>query len=53
MPTTAATLPSDLVAVYYRVRFGAGHLDKVETEAIEQALSEISAAVKKCRKHST
>jgi protein-glutamine gamma-glutamyltransferase len=47
----AAILPGKLVAAYYRVRFGNDRLDKVETEAIEQALTEIDAAVKQSRRH--
>jgi hypothetical protein len=48
--TKAAVLPGKLVAAYYRVRFGNDRLDKVETEAIEQALTEIDAAVKQSRR---
>jgi hypothetical protein len=48
--TGIAALPGELVGVYYRVRFGRGRLDKVETEAIEQALTEIDAAVKQSRR---
>lgn len=48
---TAATLPGKLVTAYYRVRFGNCRLDKAETEAIEQALTEIDAAVKQSRRH--
>lgn len=44
--SAAAALPSKLVTTYYRVRFGNDRLDKIETEAIEQALTEIDAAVK-------
>ena len=49
-PVKAATLPDQLVTAYYRVRFGNDRLDKVETEAIEQALTEIDAAVKQSRR---
>jgi hypothetical protein len=42
----AAALPGELVTTYYRVRFGNDRLDKAETDAIEQALIEIDAAVK-------
>jgi hypothetical protein len=36
-----AALPEQLVAAYYRVRFGGGCLDKVESDGIEQSLHEI------------
>jgi hypothetical protein len=43
--STAARLPDQIVAAYYRVRFGGAALDKNEQEAIEQALSQIVSAV--------
>jgi len=44
-----ASLPANLVDAYYRVRFGNGRLDKVESEAIEQALKKIEVAVQRTR----
>jgi transglutaminase-like putative cysteine protease len=44
-----ATLPAELVGVYYRVRFGKGRLDKIESDAIEQALKKIELAVHRTR----
>jgi hypothetical protein len=41
----AAELPQEVVAAYYRVRFGGAALDKNEQAAIEQALSKIVSAV--------
>ena len=46
---TITALPSELVSAYYRVRFGKGRLDKVESEAIEQALKKIELAVQRAR----
>jgi hypothetical protein len=43
-------LPDQLVTAYYRVRFGDGRLDKVETEAIEQALEEIESVFKHAKR---
>ena len=42
----AAQVPADVVAAYYRVRFGGCRLDKNEIESIEQALSALNAAVR-------
>jgi len=42
-------LPANLVDTYYWVRFGNGRLDKVETEAIEQALSKIELVLHRSR----
>jgi hypothetical protein len=44
-----AALPEKLVGMYYRLRFGNGRLDKVESDAIEQALSQIEMAVQRAR----
>lgn len=44
-----AVLPAELVAAYYRMRFGKGRLDKVESDGIEQALKKIEAAVARGR----
>jgi transglutaminase-like putative cysteine protease len=44
-----AALPGELVTAYYRVRFGKGRLDKVESEAIEQALKKIELAVQRVK----
>jgi hypothetical protein len=41
----AAPLPEEVVAAYYRVRFGGAALDKNEQAAIEQALAKIVSAV--------
>ena len=41
-----ARVPDELVTTYYRVRFGGGRLDKNETDAIEQALASLAAAVR-------
>ena len=48
VPTAAlaASVPADVVASYYRVRFGGCHLDMSEMEAIEQALAELDHAVR-------
>ena len=43
--STIAALTNEVVGAYYRVRFGKGRLDKVESDAIEQALKKIEAAV--------
>jgi hypothetical protein len=45
-PAEAAPLPPQIVAAYYRVRFGAERLDKNESVAIEQALAALAAAVR-------
>jgi transglutaminase-like putative cysteine protease len=44
--TARASLPSEIVAAYYRVRFGGDRLDKNETAAIEQDLAELARAVR-------
>jgi hypothetical protein len=44
-----APLPKQIVAAYYRVRFGGDRLDKNESDAIEQALAVLSAAVNQRR----
>jgi hypothetical protein len=41
----AAELPAEVVAAYYRVRFGGAALDKNEQAAIEQALAQLVSAV--------
>jgi protein-glutamine gamma-glutamyltransferase len=46
----AARVPSEVVAAYYRVRFGGHRLDKSETEAIEQALAALAPAVRQAKK---
>jgi len=46
----AARVPSEVVAAYYRVRFGGHRLDKSETEAIEQALAALAPAVRHVKK---
>jgi hypothetical protein len=40
-----AQIPAEIVAEYYRVRFGAARLDKSQTAAIEQALHTLAPAV--------
>ncbi|HEY2413387.1 MAG TPA: transglutaminaseTgpA domain-containing protein [Pirellulaceae bacterium] len=47
--SAVAALPAKLVDAYYRLRFGKGRLDKVESDAIEQALKKIEAAVQRAR----
>jgi transglutaminase-like putative cysteine protease len=42
-------LPGEIVAAYYRVRFGGAALDKNELAAIEQALVELTPAVNLAR----
>jgi hypothetical protein len=44
-----AEVPGEIVRAYYRLRFGKGRLDKVESEAIEQALTKIEIAVQRAR----
>ncbi|MEX0937383.1 MAG: DUF3488 and transglutaminase-like domain-containing protein [Pirellulales bacterium] len=41
----AAPLPRQLVEAFYRVRYGGRPLDKQEAQAVEQALSELEAAL--------
>jgi transglutaminase-like putative cysteine protease len=41
----AAELPAEIVAAYYRVRFGGATLDSREQAAIERALGELTPAV--------
>ena len=43
--SAAAALPAQIVAAYYRVRFGGATLDSHEQAAIEQALDELTPAV--------
>ncbi len=45
-----AALPDRLVTAYYRVRFGGGRLDKVESDGIEQALREIEQTAAQMRR---
>jgi len=45
----AAQVPREVVAAYYRVRFGGHRLDKSETEAIEQALAALAPAVRQAK----
>jgi hypothetical protein len=47
--SAVAALPGEVVDAYYRLRFGKGRLDKVESEGIEQALKKIEAAVQRAR----
>jgi hypothetical protein len=42
----SSKLPGEIVAAYYRVRFGGDRLDKNETAAIEQDLAELTRAVR-------
>jgi transglutaminase-like putative cysteine protease len=42
----ASAAPADIVAAYYRVRFGGHRLDKTEMEAIEQSLAALNAAIR-------
>jgi transglutaminase-like putative cysteine protease len=46
----AAHLPAEIVAAYYRARFGGDRLDKTETDAIEQALATLAPAVSQAKK---
>ena len=46
---SVAGLPEEIVAVYYRVRFGAARLDKTQAAAIEQALDRLAPAVRQAR----
>jgi hypothetical protein len=46
----AAELPDEIVNAYYRVRFGGAALDKQETEAIEQSLTQLIPAVRQAQK---
>lgn len=48
--SAAAELPPEIVETYYRVRFGGAALDKVETEAIEHALTQLVPAVRQAQK---
>jgi hypothetical protein len=50
-PPTAdvAELPAEIVASYYRVRFGGAALDSREQAAIEQALEQLTPAVNQAR----
>jgi hypothetical protein len=41
----AAPLPRQVVEAFYRVRYGGRPLDKQEAQAVEQALSELEAAL--------
>ncbi len=41
----AAHIPAEVVAAYYRVRFGSARLDKEQTAAIEHALDTLTPAV--------
>jgi transglutaminase-like putative cysteine protease len=43
----AAELPAEVVAAYYRVRFGGHRLDKSEIDAIERALVILEGAVRR------
>jgi len=45
-----AELPAEIVAAYYRVRFGGDRLDKNETAAIEQSLAQLAPAVSQAKK---
>lgn len=42
----AAVLPRRIVEAFYRVRFGGQRLDNLESQAVEQAISELAAALK-------
>jgi hypothetical protein len=46
----AAGLPAEVVAAYYRVRFGGQRLDKTEAEAIEQSLAVLGTSVIQAQK---
>lgn len=45
----AAAIPAEIVAAYYRVRFGGAALDSREQAAIEQALDQLTPAVNQAR----
>jgi transglutaminase-like putative cysteine protease len=47
--SAVAVLPAEVVDAYYRLRFGNGRLDKVESDAIEQALKKIEVTVQRAR----
>jgi hypothetical protein len=47
---TTSHLPAEIVAAYYRVRFGGAALDNQETEAIEHALAKLVPAVSQAQK---
>ena len=47
----AAQVPEEVVAAYYRVRYGGCRLDKNEMAAIEQALAALNAAVRQKDAH--
>ena len=42
----AAALPRRIVETFYRVRFGGRRLDNSESQAVEQAISDLAAALK-------
>ncbi|HUY88918.1 MAG TPA: transglutaminaseTgpA domain-containing protein [Pirellulales bacterium] len=42
----AAVLPRRIVETFYRVRFGGQRLDNLESQAVEQAISELAEALK-------
>ncbi|HVW37219.1 MAG TPA: transglutaminase domain-containing protein, partial [Pirellulales bacterium] len=42
----AAALPRRIVETFYRVRFGGQRLDNSESQAVEQAISDLAAALK-------
>jgi hypothetical protein len=45
----SARVPAEVVAAYYRVRFGGARLDKNEMQAIEQALASLAPAVRQAK----
>jgi hypothetical protein len=45
-----AQLPAEIVAAYYRVRFGGAALDSYEQAAIEHALAELTPAVQQAQR---
>jgi hypothetical protein len=45
-----AALPRHIVEAYYKVRFGGRPLDSAESQAVEQALSELAAALSPTRR---
>jgi len=45
-----AALPRHIVEAYYKVRFGGRPLDSAESQAVEQALSELAAALSPARR---
>ncbi|MCU0877029.1 MAG: DUF3488 and transglutaminase-like domain-containing protein [Pirellulaceae bacterium] len=47
--TEIAELPAEIVAAYYRVRFGGAALDKEELSGIEHALAHLTPAVNQAR----